>query len=64
MGLMTNFQPVIDYYNENQHKYSCLIYLTDGEASTPQDAKGNILWVLSSESKMNNELPGSVIQLN
>lgn len=60
----TDFQPVIDYYNENQHKYSCLIYLTDGEASTPQDAKGNILWVLSSESKMNNDLPGSVIQLN
>jgi len=60
----TSFQPVIDYYNENQHKYSCLMYLTDGEASIPHDAKGSILWVLSSQSKMNNELPGSVIQLN
>ena len=60
----TCFQPVIDYYNENQHKYSCLIYLTDGEAPAPENPKGNILWVLSSISEMNEDLPGSVIQLN
>jgi predicted metal-dependent peptidase len=60
----TDFQPVIDYYNEHQNKYSCLMYMTDGEAPVPDDAKGNILWVLSSISKMNEELPGSVIQLN
>jgi predicted metal-dependent peptidase len=44
----TNFQPVIDYYNENQRKFSCLMYFTDGEAYAPEDAKGSILWVLSS----------------
>lgn len=60
----TSFQPVVDYYNEHQNKYSCLMYLTDGEAPTPQNAKGNILWVLSSQSNMNNKLPGSVIKLN
>ena len=60
----TDFQPVIDYYNENQHKYSCLMYLTDGEASAPDNARGSILWVLSSIIKMNNKLPGSVIKLN
>jgi predicted metal-dependent peptidase len=60
----TDFQPVIDYYNEQQIKYSCLMYLTDGEAPVPENAKGNILWVLSSISKMNEDLPGSVIQLN
>ena len=60
----TDFQPVIDYYNENHRKYSCLIYLTDGECSAPENAKGNILWVLSSISEMNKDLPGSVIQLN
>ena len=60
----TIFQPVINYYNEHQNKFSCLMYLTDGEASTPRNAKGNILWVLSSQSQMNNDLPGSVIQLN
>lgn len=60
----TSFQPVIDYYNEHFHKYSCLMYVTDGEAPAPDNAKGNILWVLSSISKMNNDLPGSVIKLN
>ena len=60
----TSFQPVIDYYNENFHKYSCLMYVTDGEAPAPENAKGNILWVLSSISQMNNDLPGSVIKLN
>lgn len=60
----TSFQPVINYYNEHQHKYSCLMYLTDGEASAPENPRGNILWVLSSISDMNENLPGSVIQLN
>jgi predicted metal-dependent peptidase len=44
----TDFQPVIDYYNENQRKYSCLMYFTDGEAPAPDNARGSILWVLSS----------------
>jgi predicted metal-dependent peptidase len=60
----TDFQPVIDFYNEHQHKYSCLMYLTDGEAPAPENAKGNILWVLSSISDMNDDLPGAIIQLN
>jgi predicted metal-dependent peptidase len=62
----TSFQPVIDYYNENLHKYSCLIYFTDGEAGNPVNVKGNVLWVLSSQSSMNHDLNevGTVIQLN
>ena len=62
----TSFQPVIDYYNENLHKYSCLIYFTDGEAPNPVNVKGNVLWVLSSQSSMNEDLNevGTVIQLN
>lgn len=63
----TDFQPVIDYYNEHMHKYSCLFYLTDGEAPAPTDAKGAILWVLSSvsDSPENfSDFPGTVIQLN
>ena len=59
----TDFQPVIDYYNENLNKYSCLFYFTDGEASTPDNARGNILWVLSAQSDMNSDLPGHVINL-
>ena len=60
----TSFQPVIDYYNEHIKNISCLIYFTDGEAPAPINARGNILWVLSSKSKDNQELPGAVIKLD
>jgi predicted metal-dependent peptidase len=59
----TDFQPVIDYYNENLRKYSCLIYMTDGEAPNPDDVKGNVLWVLSSTSQQTDHLTGKTIQL-
>lgn len=60
----TDFQPVIDYYNEHKHKFTCLVYFTDGECSAPENARGRILWVLSSTSQDNLELPGSTIKLN
>ena len=60
----TSFQPVIDHYNENKGSYMALIYLTDGEAYPPADCPKNTLWVLSSISDMNDELPGLVIKLN
>lgn len=60
----TSFEPVIDYYDANYRKYTCLIYFTDGEASSPAKPKGNLLWVLSARSTMNNQLPGQIIKLN
>lgn len=60
----TDFQPVIDHFNENKGQYTALIYLTDGEAYSPDNCPKNTLWVLSSVSDMNNELPGKVIKLN
>lgn len=60
----TSFDPVIDYYNASNGKYSCLVYLTDGEASAPPKTKGRMLWVLSSQSKRNTELIGPQIVLN
>lgn len=60
----TSFEPVIEYYDANQRKYSCLIYFTDGEAPAPQKPRGNILWVLSTTSSINNQLPGQIIKLN
>lgn len=59
----TNFQPVIDHFNDHG-RYTALIYLTDGEASSPEDCPKNTLWVLSSISDMNDKLPGRVIKLN
>lgn len=60
----TSFQPVIDYYNQNIRKFTCLIYLTDGEAPAPTDTRGKLLWVLSSKSKKTDHLPGRTIKLN
>lgn len=60
----TDFQPAIDYYNENLHKYTCMIYFTDGEAPAPEGVKGRILWALSSTSKETEHLPGITIKLN
>ena len=63
----TSFQPVIDYYNENQRKFSCLVYFTDGEACNPDPKpRGRMLWTLSECSHMNGieDFPGAKIQLN
>jgi len=60
----TSFQPVIDHFNEKKGVYTALIYLTDGEAWNPENCPKNTLWVLSSQSQMNDDLPGKVIQLN
>ena len=59
----TDFQPVIDHYNEKGY-YTSLIYLTDGEAYSPDDCPKNTLWVHSSRCNVNEELPGLKIQLN
>ena len=59
----TDFQPVIDHYNEKGY-YTSLIYLTDGEAYSPNDCPKNTLWVHSSRCDVNEELPGLKIQLN
>lgn len=60
----TSFDPVVDYFNENNRKYSCLVYLTDGEAPAPAKPRGKILWALSARSAMTDHLPGHTIQLN
>jgi predicted metal-dependent peptidase len=60
----TDFEPVVEYYNENTHKYTCLIYLTDGEAPAPEKPRGRVLWVLSTTSTKTDHLPGPTIQLN
>ena len=59
----TEFDPVLEYYNENQKKYTSLVYFTDGECYTRVKPKGHVLWVLSERSSMNDELPGKVIKL-
>ena len=60
----TDFQPVIDYYDKNPHKYTCLVYFTDGECSVPSTPRGRMLWVLSTTSGMIEGFPGQTIKLN
>ncbi|NKC02009.1 MAG: hypothetical protein GKR90_26390 [Pseudomonadales bacterium] len=60
----TSFQPVIDHYNEKKGLYTALIYLTDGEAYSPDNCPKNTLWVHSSISEINDKLPGQKIKLN
>lgn len=59
----TSFEPVIDYLIENKKKYNNLIYLTDGEAPPPKKVLTPILWVHSSTSSINEDLPGSKIKI-
>jgi predicted metal-dependent peptidase len=59
----TEFDPVLEYFNENQRTFTSLIYFTDGECNATVKPKGNVLWVLSGESHMNTSLPGKVIKL-
>jgi predicted metal-dependent peptidase len=59
----TEFDPVLEYFNENLRKYTSLVYFTDGECWTHVRPKGNVLWVLSERSSMNDSLPGKVIKL-
>lgn len=60
----TSFEPVCDYYNEHHKDYSCLVYFTDGESSAPDKCRGPVLWVISTNGTMNEELKGVQIQLN
>lgn len=60
----TEFDPILNLYNENPHKYTCLVYFTDGECTTTVKPRGRTLWVLSSTSQENNDLPGQTIKLN
>jgi predicted metal-dependent peptidase len=59
----TEFDPVLNYFNENIRVYTSLVYFTDGECNAHVKPKGNVLWVLSERSSMNEDLPGKVIKL-
>jgi predicted metal-dependent peptidase len=59
----TEFDPVLEYFNQNLKKYTSLVYFTDGECDADVKPKAPVLWVLSEESSMNDSLPGNVIRL-
>lgn len=61
----TEFSPSIDYFNENFKRFTCGMYLTDGECSPPETPpRGKFLWVHSNRSTINENLPGYKIKLD
>ena len=61
----TDFEPVMQYLVEHRNEFDNLIYLTDGECSSPATKPLKpILWVHSSKSRINEELPGTKIKIN
>jgi len=61
----TSFEPVMQYLVEHRNEFDNLIYLTDGECSSPATKPLKpILWVHSSKSRINEELPGTKIKIN
>jgi predicted metal-dependent peptidase len=59
----TEFNPVLEFFNDNLGTFTSLVYFTDGEAYATVTPKGKTLWVLSEQSHMNEDLPGRVIKL-
>ena len=61
----TSFDPVFDYLFEHRNEFNNLIYLIDGESPPPQtQVRKPTLWVHSSRSKINEDLPGTKIKIN
>ncbi len=60
----TSFTPPCEYLNEHKSTFASMIYLTDGEGSTEVKPEKKTLWVHSSRSTINKDLPGLSIKLN
>ena len=45
----TDFQPVVDLFNQDRRKYDALVYFTDGYCDIPKNTPKDTLWVISSE---------------
>lgn len=58
----TDFQPVIDYYNDNYRDYCCMIFFTDGECYAPTKSIGKMLWVVTGSRNENLIGPQIVIE--
>ena len=48
VGLLTDFNPPIDYYIKHKKDYASLIYFTDGECSLPDKHPSGVVWVITS----------------
>ncbi len=60
----TNFEPVIDYYNQYNNQFTTLIYFTDGYAPFEKlKPKKKMIWIISSNGNNSNDYPGYIIRI-
>lgn len=61
IGLLTDFNPPVDYYMKHRKEYASLIYFTDGYASLPKARPSGMVWVITSNGDQCQEYPGKTI---
>lgn len=60
---MTDFAPVINYYNDHRSDFTTLVFFTDGYASlTNFKLMKKMIWVISSNGK-EDKYPGLTINI-
>ena len=62
IGLLTDFNPPVDYYVKHKKEYASLIYFTDGEAPLPTKHPQGMVWVISSMG-YHQDFPGKTIYI-
>ncbi len=59
----TDFDPVINYYNQHAHLFTSLVFFTDGGAPINLKPKKQMIWVISSNGSYTDEFPGYKIKI-
>jgi predicted metal-dependent peptidase len=63
----TDFEPIVDYYNENTRIYNTLIYVTDGHSTAPErNPRTPMLWCICSDGRDLKEMedfPGMKVKI-
>lgn len=57
----TDFEPVIEYYDEHNKIYDSCIIFTDGFAPVPRASKKSLTWVIT--RNCNENFPGKIIKM-
>lgn len=62
IGILTDFNPPVDYYVKHKKEYASLIYFTDGESDLPIRNPSGMVWVISSVG-CHQDFPGKAIYI-
>ena len=62
IGLLTDFNPPVDYYIKHRKDYASLIYFTDGECTLPEKHPAGMVWVITSNGR-HQDFPGKTIYI-